>query len=182
MNAKRWGLLTFAVAATGLSGCALAVADLEVEGKVEVTFDGESNGNSTEVNELETIDLLTIPDYADNIDKIREADVYAFRIDFTNIAPGNEAQFIGGSVRVRVAGAPDDAWVEGVASWAPVPVSLQNSIYVEPEPTRRKALNDILFADDPQPVEFEVIGYSDAAPVNVTIEVTLMMTVRASGV
>ena len=168
-----------------LGGCSLITAEIETDVRVSGTI--ESNG--TQVYDLHTQDLLEIEDYKNNIDKIKNGEVYAFLIEFTQIYEDNNARTIGGRVNVRVEGSGDDAWIQGVAQWNPVYIgdetdpdrnSRLNSIYLEPEPETARRLNEILFNDNPQPVQFQIEGFASDAPVHFDYRVTVYIRIKAS--
>ncbi len=168
-----------------LSGCSLISTEVETNVKVSGTIDG----SDTQVYDSFVQDLLEIDDYKNNIDKIKSGEVYAFLIEFTNIYDDNNARTVGGRVNVRYADS-DDPWIEGVAQWNPVYVgdasdtdrnSRLNQIYLEPTPETAKRLNDILFNDNPRPVEFQVEGFASEAPVHFDYRVTVYLRIKAHG-
>lgn len=168
-----------------LGGCSLVTTEIETDVRVSGTIEG----TETQVYDLHTQDLLEIEDYKNNIDKIKNGEVYAFLIEFTQVYDDNNARTIGGRVNVRVAGTGDDAWIQGVAQWNPVYLGDEtdpdrnqrlNSIYLEPEPEAALRLNEILFNDDPKPVEFQIEGFASDAPVHFDYRVTVYIRIKAS--
>lgn len=179
-------LLGFGVIA--LSGCSLISTDIEAD----VTVNGEVMGMETQVYDHFVQDLLEIDDYKNNLDKIKKGKVTAFNIRFTKVHEDNAARTVGGRVNVRLADT-NDPWIEGVAQWTPVylvdpslPECARDAtlcqpveVMVEPEPATARQLNDILFSDDPKPVEFQLEGFASDAPVHFDYEVTVFIDIEA---
>jgi hypothetical protein len=152
-----------------------------------VTTEGTVTGNATQVFDQRTQDLLEIEDYKNNIDKIKNGEVYAFLIEFTQVYDDNMARTVGGRVNVRVSGSED--WIQGVAHWNPIYLgddtdpdrnSRLNSVYVEPEPEAAGKLNEILFNDNPKPVDFQIEGFASDTPVHFDYRVTVYIRIKAS--
>lgn len=172
----------------GVSGCSLISTDIQADVKVN----GEVSGTETQVFDEFTQDLLEIEDYKNNLDKIRKGKVTAFNIRFTNVYEDNMARTVGGRVNVRLADT-NDPWIEGVAQWTPVYLvdpSLPEcatdatlcqpvEVMVEPEPATASQLNEILFNDDPKPVQFQLEGFASDAPVHFDYEVTVFIDIEA---
>ena len=170
--------------ALALGGCSLITTEVETDVRVSGTVDGRD----TVVYDRFVQDLLEIEDYKNNIDKIKSGEVYAFLIEFTQIYEDNAARTVGGRVNVRYADT-DDEWIQGVAQWNPVYLGDEsdpernqrlNSIYLEPEPETAARLNEILFNDNPRPVEFELEGFASDAPVHFDYRVTVYIRIKAS--
>jgi hypothetical protein len=169
-----------------LGGCSLVTTEIETDVRVS----GEVTGTSTQVYDRFVQDLLEIEDYKNNIDKVKHGEVYAFLIEFTSVHDNNRARTVGGRVNVRLASENDEGeWVLGVAQWNPVYLgdetdpdrnSRLNSIYLEPEPEAAKHLHEILFNDNPKPVEFELEGFASDAPVGFDYRVTVYIRIKAS--
>jgi hypothetical protein len=168
-----------------LCGCSLVTVEVETDVRVS----GEVMGTDTVVYDNFVQDLLEIEDYKNNIDKIKNGEVYAFLIEFTQIYDDNNARTVGGRVNVRLADT-DGPWIEGVAQWNPIYIGNSsdpdknnrlNSVYVEPNASTRKALNAILFSKDPKPVEFQVEGFASDAPVHFDYRVTVYIRIKAHG-
>jgi hypothetical protein len=184
MSLRTLSLLAIGSMGISIQSCSLITTEVEVDVKIS----GEVTGSETDVFDNDVIDLLTIDDYKNNIDKIKQGEVYAFLIRFTRVHDDNRAAFVSGRVNVRWADS-NDPWIEGVAKWTPVylgniekdPMANNrlNEIYVEPDPTTVKALNRILFANPPRPVEFQVEGFANDAPVHFDYEVTAYIRLKA---
>jgi hypothetical protein len=166
-----------------LCGCSLVTTEIETD----VRISGMVNGDDTQYFDQQTQDLLEIEDYKNNIDKIKNGEVYAFLIEFTNVYADNMARTVGGRVNVRVSGSED--WIQGVAHWNPIYLgdetdpdrnSRLNSVYVEPEPEAATRLNEILFSQDPKPVDFQIEGFASDAPVHFDYRVTVYIRIKAS--
>jgi|SRR5687768_10065462 len=172
------------VLSLALGGCSLVTTEVETDVRVS----GTVTGTELTVYDHHVQDLLEIEDYKNNIDKIKSGEVYAFLIEFTNIYPDNNARTVGGRVNVRYAESNDE-WIQGVAQWNPVYIGDEmdpdrntrlNSIYLEPEPEAARKLNEILFNENPRPVEFQIEGFASDAPVHFDYRVTVYIRIKAS--
>lgn len=162
----------FRISAATLGLCTLAACVVNIAIDMQKTIAVVTDSTTTTINQTQAINLNDYPDYANHKGSIKSLDLDSADVTVATIDPSNKATKVSGSLKLRQSCADTNAANDvTVGTLTNFPITLNSTTKLPGTPQ----LDTFLMNQVNGAGTFCVIvsGTIDAAPVNVTLNVTL---------